>query len=240
MVNTKSIIIGGTDVEVHRKKIKNLHIGVYPPNGHVRVAAPEAISMDAIKIAVLTRMSWIRRKQAGFAAQERQGPRRYVSGETHYFLGRPLRLEVIEWDKKSHRIQKQGNDRLCLFAPSESALATRRRWMESWHRTQLRAIATPKVLKWSEILGVSPSFWGIREMKTKWGSCNAELGIIWINVELSQKPVQALDYVILHELAHLISNRHDDRFFSIVDTHMPQWKQIRSDLNALPLSAWEK
>jgi predicted metal-dependent hydrolase len=104
----------------------------------------------------------------------------------------------------------------------------------------LRAIATPKVLKWSEILGVSPSFWGIREMKTKWGSCNAELGIIWINVELSQKPVQALDYVILHELAHLISNRHDDRFFSIIDTHMPQWKQIRSDLNALPLSAWEK
>jgi predicted metal-dependent hydrolase len=237
-MNTESLIIGGAEVDVHRKKIKNLHIGVYPPEGRVRVAAPEAISIDAIRLAVLTRMSWIKRMQAQFTAQERQAPRRYVSGETHYCFGQPLRLEVLEWDKRTHRVTIRGKERLCLSVPEKSTDVQRRKWIENWGRIRLRKIATPKVLRWSETIGVYPNSWGIRAMKTKWGSCNPGKGTVWFNSELSRKPTEAIDYVILHELAHLISPRHDKRFVDILDTHMPNWRQIRSDLNALPLAAW--
>ncbi|TNC72468.1 M48 family metallopeptidase [Rubellimicrobium roseum] len=237
-MSIETLTIGGTDVEVHRKKIKNLHIGVYPPNGYVRVAAPEVLSIDAIRIAVLTRMGWIRRKQAQFLAQDRQAPRQLVSGETHFLFGRPLRLDVTPWKKKVHSIAKQGADRLSFLVPEGSTVEDRRRWMRNWHRTQLRRVAAPRIADWSEVLGVAPTSWGLRKMKTKWGSCNPGSRIIWLNEELSQKPVEAIDYVILHELAHLISSRHDESFVAVLDAHLPRWRQIRSELNALPLSAW--
>jgi hypothetical protein len=239
-MSTESLTIGGTQVEVHRKKIKNLHVGVYPPDGRVRVAAPDGISTDAIRTAVLTRMDWIRRRQSRFLTQERQSVRRYVSGETHYVFGRALRLTVEEWDKRIHRISVEGRDRIRLSVPFDSSAENRRTWIRNWRRTELRALAAPKVETWTSILNVTPNFWGIREMRTKWGSCNPKTGRIWMNLELSKKPVEAIDYVLLHELAHLISPRHDDRFIATLDAHMPRWRQIRSELNALPLSAWSE
>ena len=179
-------IIGDTEVEVHRKKIKNLHVGVYPPDGRVRVAAPEAVSPDAIRLAVLTRMSWIRRKQTQFAQQERQPPRQYVSGETHYVFGRPFRLEVSPWEKKTHKITKRSNDRLRLLVPHSHSLEDRRKWMKRWLRSNLRDVAEPRVKKWSEKLEVSPHSWRIRAMKTKWGSCNPEKAIVWLNQVLQR------------------------------------------------------
>ncbi len=237
-MSTENLTIGGTQVEVHRKKIKNLHVGVYPPDGRVRVAAPESISADAIRTAVLTRMDWIRRRQARFLAQERQSVRRYVSGETHYVFGRRRRLAVTEWDKKVHRVALEGGNRLRLFVPTGSSFENRRAWIRNWRRAQLREVAGPKVEKWASALQVAPTSWGIREMKTKWGSCNPKTGRIWLNLELSKKPVEAVDYIVLHELAHLVSARHDERFISILDTHMPRWRQIQSELNAFPLSSW--
>lgn len=237
-MSIESLMIGGTEVEVHRKKIKNLHVGVYPPHGRVRVAAPDGISTDAIRTAVLTRMDWIRRRQTRFLAQERQSVRRYISGETHYVFGRPLRLDVTEWDRKSHLISLEGRDRLRLSVPIGSSFERRRVWVKDWRRAQLRALAGPKVETWASTLQVSPISWGIREMRTKWGSCNPKTGRIWLNLELSKKPVEAIDYIVLHELAHLVSPRHDERFIATLDAHMPQWRQIRSELNALPLNAW--
>ena len=237
-MSTEQIVVAGTPIEIHRKRIKNLHVGVYPPEGRVRVAAPVSVSLDAIRIAVLTRMDWIRRKQSGFAKQERQSVRRYVSGETHFVFGRPLRLNVVECDKKIHRIAIAGNDRLCLSVPIGSDPTDRGRWLTNWRRARLREVAGQKVEKWSSRLGVMPERWGIREMKTKWGSCNPQNRTIWLNLELSKKPVEAVDYVVLHEMAHLVSPRHDARFVSLLDEHMATWRQIRSDLNALPLSAW--
>jgi len=237
-MNTEQLVVAGTPVEIHRKKIKNLHVGVYPPDGRVRVAAPESVSLDAIRIAVLSRMDWIRRKQSGFAAQERQSVRRYVSGETHFVFGRALRLSVVEWDKKVHRISLAGNDRLSLSVPRGSNRNDRSRWLRNWRRARLRDVAAGKIEKWSKRLGVMPERWGIREMKTKWGSCNPQNRTIWLNLELSKKPVEAVDYIVLHEMAHLISARHDAQFLSLLDEHMPTRRQVRADLNAMPLSAW--
>lgn len=237
-MNIEAAQIGGIDVEVIRKKIKNLHIGCYPPLGRVRIAAPEHISEEAIKLAVLTKLPWITRKQAQFKAQERQSPRKFVSGETHYLFGRPLRLEVLEWEKKVHRIARQGNDRLILKVPSGSGVEKRYRWMETWQKHQLRKLTEPRINVWMDRLAVQPTKWGIRPMKTKWGSCNAEKGIIWLNSELAKKPERTIDYVILHELAHLVSPRHDERFIAVLDREMPQWRQVRKELNSLPLAAW--
>lgn len=239
-MSIENLTIGGTGVEVHRKKIKNLHVGVYPPDGRVRVAAPESISTDAIKTAVLTRMDWIRRRQSRSQAQERQSVRRFVSGETHYVFGRPLRLTVREWDKKVHRISLEGRDRLRLSVQSGSTYEDRRSCVRNWRRAQLRELAGPKVETWAFILKVAPTFWGIREMRTKWGSCNPKTGRIWLNLELSKKPVEAIDYIVLHELAHLESPRHDERFIATLDAHMPRWRQIRLELNSLPLSSWNE
>ena len=229
-MNTETI--GGTEVEVHRKKVKNLHIRVYPRNGPVRVAAFEVLS-TAIRIAVLTRMAWIRRRQAQFAAQDRQAPRRFVLGATHLLFCRPLRLDVSPWDKKVHHIAKQGADRLRLHIPDGSTEEDRRRCMRSWHRAQLRQVAAPRVVAWSEVLELTPTSWGVRKMRTRWGSCNPRSGRIWLNEELAPKPPEAIDYVILHDLAHLISSRHDERFVAVLNAHLPRWRQIRSELNAL-------
>ncbi len=237
-MSIEMIVIGGTEVEVHRKKIKNLHIGVYPPDGRVRVAVPESVGIDAIRTSVLTRMSWIRRKQAQFVGQERQSPRRYVSGETHFLFGRPLRLVVSEWDKKVHRISKMGANRLKLAVPRCSDHEQRRCWMTNWYKAQLRKAAEPRISAWSARIGVAPERWGIRPMKTKWGSCNSEKRIVWLNAALARKSEEAIDYVIVHEIAHLISPKHDPAFLAILDKEMPNWRQVRRELNSLPLDAW--
>lgn len=238
-MNTELHQIGGLDVEIVRKKIKNLHIGCYPPDGRVRVAAPDHISAEAIRLAVLTKMSWIRRKQAQFIAQERQSPRRFVSGETHFLFGRPLRLEVLEWEKKIHRISRQGSDRLLLKAPIGSNHEQMRRAMNAWQKAELKRFAEPRVSSWARRLDVQPARWGVRPMKTKWGSCNSDKAILWLNLELVKKSERAIDYVVLHELAHLISPRHDERFVAVLDREMPTWRQRQRELNALPLAAWE-
>jgi len=237
-LNTEISQIVAIDVEIVRKKIKNLHIGCYPPKGRVRVAVPEHVSDDAIRLAVLTRMPWIRRKQAHFLKQERQPPRRYVSGETHYLFGRPVRLEVQEWNKKVHRFARQGSDRLRLNVPEGSAPEQLCRWMEAWMKAELRKLSAPRVEYWSARMGVGPRKWGIRPMKTKWGSCNADKRIVWLNSELAKKPERAIDYVIVHELAHLVSPVHDRKFTQVLDREIPRWRDVRRELNQLPLAAW--
>lgn len=237
-MNTELHQIGGLDVEIVRKQIKNLHIGCYPPDGRVRVAAPTHVSEDAIRLAVLTRMPWISRKRAQFQGQERQSPRRFISGETHFLFGRPLRLDVVEWDKKVHRIARQGSERLMFQVPEASDQDEMRRWMANWLKSQLRKFAEPRMTSWAARIGVQPAKWGIRPMKTKWGSCNSTKSIVWLNTELAKKPEHMIEYVMAHELAHLVSPRHDEEFIAVLDRHVPRWRRIRQELNELPLPAW--
>lgn len=236
-MSTELIEIAGLSVELVRKPIKNLHIGVYPPTGRVRVAAPPAVSEDAVRVAVVTRLGWIKQKKLEFEGQARQSERQYVSGETHFVFGKPLRLLVKQTATRRCVIQPDTSDRLTMAVPAGSTIDQKAQWMSAWYRAQLRERAAPRIVKWSKRLGVPAPQWGIKLMKTKWGSCNPNKGLVWLNLDLAKKPLPTLDYVILHEMAHFLSPRHDEIFVAVLDRNMPGWRQIRADLNALPLSS---
>ncbi len=230
----KTIRVGILAVQIHRKAIKNLHLGVYPPNGRVRVAAPLAVSDHAIRLAVINKLGWIKKQQTQFARQPRQSKREMVSGETHYFQGRAYRLRVVEGDV-GPRVQIKNSSTLILFLKEKSGVIDRDFVLQAWYRDRLKEMIPRLLEKWQPILGVRVAEWGIRKMKTKWGSCNSDARRIWLNLELVKKPVPCLEYLLVHELAHLLERKHNDRFLSILDKAMPKWRAHRQELNAAPL-----
>jgi len=231
--------IGGLSVAVVRKRIKNLHVGVYPPEGRVRVAAPLALSEEAVRLAVIQKSSWIKRQQARFRAQRRQSRREFVSGESHYFLGRRYRLNVI-YQAGPSRVALHRLGRIDLIVSPQSDAAHRERVFFSWYREQLSAMCERMIERWADELGVEIAQWSIKQMKTKWGSCNVDARRIWLNLQLAKKPVHSLEYVIVHELAHLRARRHDEKFIALMDQHMPAWRSYRDELEEAPLGheAW--
>ena len=225
-------------VAVVHKAIKNLHLGVYPPDGHVRVAAPLSMSESAVRVAVVTRLQWIRRQQATFAAQAREPARDMVSGESHYFMGRRLRLRVLPAEGHAS-VSLHGQSVLELRVAGDRDAAYRLTVLHRWYRDHLREVLTALVEKWAARLKVAPTGWRIQRMKTRWGSCNRRTGRLLFNLELAKKPVECIEYIVVHELAHLIEGRHDDRFRRVLDQHLPRWEAARRELNAGPLGSWE-
>lgn len=239
-IDAKQITVGGLRVDVVRKAIKNLHLGVYPPYGRVRVAAPQATSDDAIRLAIIARMGWIKRQRAKFEAQPRQSERAYISGETHFFLGRRFRLNLIEGSRSGH-VKVRNSRTLDLYVRDGSDLSVRQRVFLSWYREELRSRAAPLIEKWASSMEIPLPLWGIKRMKTKWGTCNIDARRIWINLELIKKPPQCLEYIVVHELTHFFERNHSDRFVALMDRMLPQWRTMRDELNAEPLSHedWE-
>jgi hypothetical protein len=231
---TTRIRLSGLSVQIVRKDIKNLHLGVYPPNGRVRVAAPLRVSNDAVRLAVVGKLGWIRKQQAKFAAQPRQTEREMVSGESHYYLGRRYRLRVVEGDGPCRGVLRNRTT-LELQVRSEYDARRREQVLGRWYRERLRELVPPLLAKWEAILGVRAAAVGIKKMKTKWGACSQDARRIWLNLELAKKPVQCLEYLIVHELTHLVAPHHNDRFVSLMDRHLPQWRQHRKALNEAPL-----
>ena len=230
----REIRVTGLSVRVVRKAIRNLHLGVYPPNGRMRVAVPLAVSDDAVRVAVIGKLGWIKRQQAKFAAQARQAEREMVSGESHYFLGRRYRLRVVRRDGPS-RVVLRNRTILELHVRDEADAKDRARVLQRWYRERLRELVPPLLAKWEPFLGVHAAGWGIKKMKTKWGACSVDAGRIWLNLELAKKPVQCVEYLIVHELTHLIERHHNDRFVSLMDRHLPHWRLHRQGLNSAPL-----
>ena len=226
--------VSGLAIQIVRKDIKNLHLGVYPPSGRVRVAAPLAVSDDAVRLAVIDKLGWIKKQRATFAAQARQTEREMVSGESHYYLGRRYRLRVVERDGPS-RVVLRNRTTLELQVRSGSDTKGRERLLHRWYRERLRELVPPLLAKWEPILGVQVAIWGIKKMKTKWGSCSGGARRIWLNLELAKKPAQCLEHLIVHELAHLIERHHNERFVSLMDSHLPHWRHHRKILNVAPL-----
>ncbi|MBT1073964.1 M48 family metallopeptidase [Geobacter grbiciae] len=233
------IRISGITVEVVRKDIKNLHLGVYPPNGRVRVAAPMAVNDDAVRLAVIGKLGWIKRHRARFAGQERQSSREYVTGESHYLQGRRYRLNVVNQPGPA-RVSIRNRTTIDLFVPEGSDTARRERIMVAWYRRQLKEQIPPLLEKWEETVGVRAAAWGVKRMKTKWGACNTTARRIWLNLELAKKPAHCLEYIVVHELVHLLERPHSDRFTALMDRFMPQWRLYRDELNRAPLGheAW--
>ncbi|UUD62313.1 M48 family metallopeptidase [Pseudomonas seleniipraecipitans] len=230
-IESHSITVSGLTVEVVRKPIKNLHLGVYPPQGRVRVAAPLAIDDEAVRLAVVGKLGWIKRQRAKFQAQPRQSQRRMVSGESHYFLGRRYRLRVHE-ATGALRIALRGKATMDLFIRPDTTIERREQVLQDFYRTELKRLIPELLEKWQPKLGVHTRAWGIKRMKTKWGTCNIEARRIWLNLELAKKPVQCLEYILVHELAHLHERHHNERFISLLDQHLPQWKLLREQLNS--------
>lgn len=200
----------------------------------VRVAAPLGVSDDAVRLAVIGKLGWIRRQQARFDSQPRQSQRVMAGGESHYYLGRRYRLDVIE-HRGAGSVRLRNRSIMELYVRPESTPLQRERVLLQWYREQLRRMIPPLLERWEAAMDVSASGWGIRRMKTRWGTCNIETRRIWLNLELIKKPPQCLEYVVVHELAHLIERHHNDRFIAIMDRHLPQWREHRAVLSSAPL-----
>lgn len=238
-VETHHISVHTLTVEVVRKSIKNLHLGVYPPEGRIRVAAPLAVSDDAVRRAVIGKLGWIKRQQAKFYAQPRQGKREMIDGESHYFQGQRYRLRIVECTGRPKVILNKS--RLELHVHPESTTEERERTLQRWYRSRLKELVIPLLEKWQPVVGVEPSAWGVRKMKTKWGSCNTQSSRIWLNLELAKKPISCAEYVLVHELVHLRERHHNDNFRALMTEAMPHWQAQRDELNRTPLvfEDWE-
>lgn len=228
------IEVSGIAVQIVRKNIKNLHVGVYPPDGRVRVAAPLQLNDDAVRIALVTRLGWIKRQRSKFNEQERQSRREMVSGETHYFSGRPFRLKVIERDGPQH-VRVLNNQWLELSARPGATALEKEHVLVKWYRDSLREAIPPLLQEWENRIGVHVNDWRIRKMKTRWGGCNAEQGCMWLNLELAKKPSRCLEYIIVHEMVHLIERHHNERFAVLMNQFLPQWQLYKDELNRHPL-----
>jgi len=234
--SSTQLTVGGVSVAVARKPIRNLYVSVHPPDGEVRVAAPRALSDAEVRAAVTRKLAWIARKRAMIRARVSTSPDRLVSGESHDFLGRSYHLDVVETRGKAGVVLREpAVMELRVRAPHDAA--ARARVLDRWYREQLAELVPPLVEKWEPRLGVRLSSFGIKRMRTRWGTCNTRARRMWVNLELAKKPVACLDYLVLHELAHLIVRAHDARFYALMDEHLPGWKAIRSAMNAAPIGA---
>lgn len=228
------LTVGELTIDVVRKAIKNLHLGVYPPDGRVRVASPLHLSDDSVRLFVTSKIPWIRKQRAQFAAQERQSEREYVRRESHYVWGQRYLLNVIEHSGPP-RVELGRKTYLDLYVRPGTSEATRRRILADWYRDQLKAVIPDLIAKWEPIMGVEVAEWGVKQMKTKWGTCNISARRIWLNLELAKKPPHCLEYIVVHEMTHLLERNHTDRFRALLDGFLPHWQRTRDELNAFVL-----
>ena len=228
------IKVSGLVVDIVRKDIKNLHLGVYPPIGRVRVAAPLRVSDEAVRLAVISRLPWIKKQKTKFTNQARQTVREYVSGESHYFQGRRYRLNVI-YQSGLPRVIVRNKSTIDLHVRDGSETVQRERVLLTWYRQELKQFIPALIAQWEPIIGVQVAEWQVKQMKTKWGTCNIEAKRIWLNLELAKKSKQCLEYIVVHEMMHLLERHHNDHFIELMNKFMPQWRMYREELNGSAL-----
>lgn len=228
------IEIGSITLQLNRKAIKNLHISVLPPDGRVRVSAPSAMTDTAVRMAVIGRIPWIKQQQRDFVKQARQSKREMLSGECHYLWGKRYRLNVIERNGK-HEVSL-ARSRLNLYVSSDTTTDNRALVLNQFYRKLLKERVAELLPYWEAKIGVKAEDCGIRRMKTKWGSCNTESRRIWLNLELAKKPLECLEYILVHELVHLLERRHNEQFKEHMDKQLPNWRERRDLLNQMPLA----
>lgn len=227
------IDLGGVTVDVVRKDIKNVHLSVYPPTGRVRISAPARMSDDTIRVFAISKLGWIKQQQTKVQAQEREGPREYLDRESHYVWGRRYLLKIDECDAAP--CVELTPRWLVLKVRPGMPDAGKQAVLEQWHRELVKAAAPPLVAKWEQVLGVKVARVFVQRMKTKWGSCNPDRSAIRLNSELARKPADCLEYIVVHEMAHLITPTHGARFAELMDLFMPSWRHLRDQLNRLPV-----
>lgn len=228
------LTVGKIDIEVTQKEIKNIHLSVYPPNGRVKIAAPSRMKLDTIRIYAISKLPWIKKQQEKIRSQKREAEREFVSKESHYFLGKRYQLKVIELE--TGPVARIAHNYLELYVRPGSSKEKRQEILENWYRQQLRTLIAELISKWEKKMRVKVEEFGIKKMKTKWGTCNKEAKRIWLNFELIKKPVECVEYIVVHEMVHLKERNHNAKFISYMNEFLPEWKQLKADLNKLPVS----
>lgn len=230
--------VGGVSMKVEHKDIKNVHLAVHPPEGRVSVSAPRAMRLETIRVFVISKLDWIRRQQAALRKQERETPRRYIDRESHYLWGERYLLRVEEAEAPP-LVKLKGKQLLLRIRPGADA-GKRAEILAAWYRDHVRERAEEMILSWTSRLGVTVNHLYVQTMKTRWGGCKPERGNIRLNTELAKKPPRCLEYIVVHELLHLLEPTHTDRFRALLDEHLPMWRVIRDELNSLPVKheAW--
>lgn len=225
--------LGDITVDVALKDIKNVHLSVYPPSGRVRISAPERMSLETIRVFAISKLDWIKREQKKLREQEREPPREYLDRESHYVWGRRYLLAVEEIEA-APEIELLHN-RMVLRVRPESGQEKRDAVVASWYREQIKEAVPPLLARWQPLLDVQAERFFVQRMKTKWGSCNHLARTIRLNTELAKKPPECLEYIVVHELVHLLEPTHNARFVAMMDRFLPQWEFHRAVLNRLPV-----
>lgn len=232
-MNTQ-IKLGDLTIDVVFKNIKNIHLSVYPPAGKVKISAPLRIDIETIRIFAISKLEWIKKQQKKFQEQERETPREYLDLESHYLWGKRYLLKIIEVNE-TPSVELKHNKMILRIRPGSDS-KKKQTVLETWYKEQLKKAVPPLIARWEPILGIKVERFFVRRMKTKWGSCNPRASSIRLNTELSKKPKECLEYIIVHEMAHLLEPTHNSRFIKLMDQFMPQWKFYRDKLNLLPVS----
>ncbi len=227
------IQLGELSLDVVRKDIKNVHLSVHPPTGRVTIAAPLHLSLDTIRVFAIDKLRWIRGQQRKLVEQERESPREYLDRESHYVWGRRYLLKVIEGDQAAS--VELSHSRLILRVRPGSDFAMKRELLESWYREQVRIALPALTAKWEPLIALKAERYFVRRMKTKWGSCNPRARTICLNTDLAKKPRECLEYLLVHELVHLLEPTHNARFIALMDRFLPKWQIYRATLNRLPV-----
>lgn len=230
-----NLTVSGIEVQVVRKDIKNVHLAVYPPNGRVRVAVPLHVTDDNVRLAVINKLGWIKKQQAVFLAQSRQSQREMVTGESHYVWGQRYLLDVVERAGR-HEVAIKNNTRLTLAVNPGTTRDNRELALNEWYRAEIKQRIPALLAKWESIIGEEVADWGVKKMKTKWGSCHIAERRIWLNLELAKKPPECLEYILVHEMVHLLERQHNEAFRVHMDRFLPHWPLYRDMLNAAPLA----
>lgn len=233
MERRDSLDLGELHAEVIRKSIKHVHLSVYPPHGRVRISAPLAMSLETIRLYAITKLAWIKSQQRKILEQERETPREYLDRESHYAWGKRYLLKVVQ--AYAAPVIKLKHSTLELHVRHVSDEAKCSEALEAWYREQIKSVVPALLEKWQPLMGVQAGRLHVQRMKTKWGGCNPTTGLIRLNTDLAKKPPECLEYILVHELTHLLEPTHNARFQSLLDSFMPHWRQVRAELNRLPV-----
>lgn len=227
-----NILINDIDVEVIKKKIKNIRLTVHPPNGVVKLSVPYSMTDEEVRSFVRSKLTWIKKQKSKFKSQEREIIQEFISGEIHYFFGKEYILNVLETLGKQH-VEIHKDRYINLYIRPNSTKEKREKVMVEWYRGELKSIIPEYIEKWEAIIGVKVEDWGVKLMKTRWGTCNVQAKRIWINLEFAKKDTSFLDYIIVHEMVHLLERKHNDNFKSYMDKFLPNWRKVQAELNGM-------
>jgi len=228
----QQIKLGNIIIEVEQKDIKNIHLSVYPPYGNVKIAAPQRMDLDTIRVFAINKLKWIKKQQEIFRNQERESPREYITKESHFFQGKRYLLKIIEKDSKPKVVLN--HSKIDLYIRPNTSTEKRKEIIDEWYREEMKNTIPKMIEKWEKKIGVNVNDFGVKKMRTKWGTCNIEAKRIWLNLELAKKPLECLEYIVVHELVHLLERKHNDKFINYMNEFMPKWRFYRDELNRLP------